>query len=376
LSESSLGFYEVTKLFRYSSQTKLIILISILLTLFLSGCATNLPQSTLYPAGDVADGQKDLFMLVFWIAAIIFVIVEALLVYIIIRFRQKKGQEDYLPKATHGNTMLEIGWTILPVLIVIGITIPTIQGIAETYDPPKEFANTETITVEVVGAQWWWEYRYLDANGDVDFVTANEMHIPTNTVVKLKLKSVDVIHSFSVPRLAGTRDVIPGRDNRMWFNATEEGIFMGQCKEFCGASHALMRTIVIAESPDNYTQWAESQRLGVPNSYEQTAGWKLFQDKGCVGCHTIRGTTAIGDIGPDLTHFGSRHSIASNVLHKGEPSVNFVDFYNDLERDDNLENLKSWLENPPAVKPGSLMPDLGLTDSEITTLAEFLENLQ
>lgn len=346
------------------------------MTLFLSGCATNLPQSTLYPAGDVADGQKDLFMLIFWIAAIIFIIVEVLLIYIIVRFRQKKGQEDYLPKPTHGNTMLEIGWTILPVLIVIGVTIPTLRGIAETYDPPAEFANTEAITVEVVGAQWWWEYRYLDANGDVDFVTANEMHIPTNTVVKLKLKSVDVIHSFSVPRLAGTRDVIPGRDNRMWFNATEEGIFMGQCKEFCGASHALMRTIVVAESHDNYTQWAANQRLGVANSYEQTAGWNLFQDKGCVGCHTIRGTTSMGDIGPDLTHFGSRYSIASNVLHKGEPSVNFVDFYNDLERDDNLENLKLWLENPPAVKPGSLMPDLGLTDSEITTLAEFLENLQ
>lgn len=359
-----------------SKQSFLILFVVLLLGVILSGCQTDLPQSTLYPAGDVARDQKSLFVFIFWIAAIIFVIVQAILIFIIFRFRRKSGEENAIPRQTHGHTLMEIGWTLIPVAIVVAITIPTIQGIAGTYDAPEALAEaTGTLEVEVVGHQWWWEYRYLDENGDLDFVTANEMHIPTNTVINLTLMSEDVIHSFSVPRLAGTRDAVPGRENRMWFNATEEGIFAGQCKEFCGTSHTLMRTVVFADSRSDYAAWADTQRAPAVAA-DQQDGWAVFQGKGCIGCHTVEGTAAAGTIGPDLTHFGSRITIAANTLHKGEPDVTFADYLENPERDTSGANLASWLADPPGEKPGSLMPNLGLSNTEITSLVAFLEGLE
>ncbi len=370
--------YEVKKLgTRLSNFKKTFLVASLPLTLLLMGCDTDLPQSTLFAAGSVADAQQDLFYLLFWISMVIFVIVEGLLIYIMFRFRTKSGRENELPEQTHGNTKLEIAWTILPVLIVIAVTIPTIRGIAATYEPPKALADSPSISIDVVGHQWWWEYRYLDSDGDLDFVTANEMHIPVNTVVKLKLYSDDVIHSFSVPRLAGTRDLIPGRENIMWFDATEEGIFVGQCKEFCGESHALMKTIVVAQNSDHYQTWTENERSTQENAAQETdQGWGLFESKGCVGCHTIRGTTAAGEVGPDLTHFGSRITIAANALHKGQEDVTFSQFFANPVKDNDLVNLEKWLANPPDVKPGSLMPALGLSINETNTLASFLESLK
>lgn len=326
-----------------------------------SGCRLDLPQSTLNAAGDVARSQQDLFVFIFWISAVIFVIIQGLLIFIVFRFRRRRGHEDDIPTQTHGSTALEIGWTIAPAILVIAITIPIVKGIAPTYDPPVALAGERSIAVEVVGHQWWWEYRYFEENGELDFVTANEMHIPVNAVVNLTLTSVDVIHSFSIPRLAGTRDVIPGRENRMWFRATEEGKFEGQCKEFCGASHALMRTFVVSESQDAYEAWAEGQRsLAVAVTVETQPGWDVFQAKGCVGCHTVEGTDAAGTIGPNLTHYGARTTIAANILNK----------------DDAGENLSKWLRNPPGVKPGSIMPNLNLSESDIASLVVFLESLK
>lgn len=370
--------YEVRKLdTRLSKFKKIFLIASLPLTLLFAGCDTELPQSTLFPAGSVATAQQDLFYLIFWIAVIIFVIVEGLLIYIMFRFRTKKGRENELPEQTHGNTKLEIGWTILPVLIVIAVTIPTIRGIAGTYEPPKALADSPSISIDVVGHQWWWEYKYLDSNGDLDFVTANEMHIPVNTVVKLRLYSDDVIHSFSVPRLAGSRDAVPGRENIMWFDATEEGIFVGQCKEFCGDSHALMKTIVVAQKTGDYQEWAKNERANQDIATEETnQGWALFESKGCVGCHTIRGTTAVGEVGPDLTHFGSRITIAANALHKGQEDLTFTQFFENPIKDNDLVNLEKWLVDPPDVKPGSLMPALGLSKDEATTLANFVESLK
>jgi cytochrome c oxidase subunit 2 len=370
--------YEVRKLdTRLSNIKKTFLVAFVPLTLLLMGCDTDLPQSTLFAAGSVADAQQDLFYLLFWVAMVIFVIVECLLIYIMFRFRTKSGRENELPEQTHGNTKLEIGWTILPVLIVIAVTIPTIRGIAGTYEPPKVLADSPSISIDVVGHQWWWEYKYLDSNGDLDFATANEMHIPVNTVVKLRLYSDDVIHSFSIPRLAGSRDAVPGRENIMWFDATEEGIFVGQCKEFCGESHALMKTIVIAQNTGDYLMWTENQRSIQDDVANETdLGWGLFESKGCVGCHTIRGTAAVGEVGPDLTHFGSRITIAANALHKGSEDLTFTQFFANPVKDSELVNLERWLTNPPGVKPGSLMPALGLSKDETSTLANFLEGLE
>jgi cytochrome c oxidase subunit 2 len=212
----------------------------------------------------------------------------------------------------------------------------------------------------VVGHQWWWEYRYLNASGEVDFVTANEMHIPVDTVVNLDLRSTDVIHSFSVPKLAGTRDAVPGRENHMWFIAREIGEYQGQCKELCGLSHALMRTVVFAESSADYSMWADVQRSpSVAATTATQAGLDIFLAKGCVGCHTIHGVeNAKGTVGPDLTHFGARSTVAANIL------------------DNQPAELAEWLRDPPSVKPGSIMPDLGLSETEITAISAYLASLQ
>lgn len=352
-------------LIRLRSHRTFLALVLLAVLVVAMGCDLSVGQSTLDPKGDVAENQKNLFLFVFWIAVAIFVVMFGALAYILVRFRTKPGSEDTIPVQTHGNTTLEIGWTILPAILVIAITIPTIRGISGTYDPPSSYSATPEMTVEVVGHQWWWEYKYLNAAGEVDFVTANEMHIPLDTVVRLELRSADVIHSFSIPKLAGTRDAVPGRENRSWFIAREAGRYEGQCKELCGLSHALMRTIVFAESQSEYAAWADVQRSpAIAASAETQDGLDAFLEirgsKGaCFVCHTIDGVeNAVGQVGPNLTHFGSRETIAANIMEQGGA------------------NLGRWLRDPAAVKPGSIMPDMELSEAEITAVSAYLASLQ
>ena len=345
------------------SRRSFLCLVLLILVVAALGCNLSLPQSTLDPAGDVAENQKNLFLYVFWVSVAIFAAVIVALMYILFRFRAKAGSEDDVPAQIHGNTSLEIAWTIAPALIVVAVTIPTLRGISGTYDPPASYDSLRQLTVEVVGHQWWWEYKYLDAAGEVDFVTANEMHIPIDTAIRLNLRSADVIHSFSIPKLAGTRDAVPGRDNRSWFIAREaEQRYEGQCKELCGLSHALMRTLVFTHSQNDYDTWADAQRdPSIAASGETQPGLDVFLAKGCIGCHTIDGVpSAVGLVGPDLTHFGSRTTVAANILEKTEGGT----------------NLAKWLRDPPGIKPGSIMPDLNLTEGEISAVTMYLASLQ
>ena len=193
-----------------------------------------------------------------------------------------------------------------------------------------------------------------------------------------------------MPRLAGSRDVVPGRVNRMWLNATETGVYAGQCKEFCGDSHALMRTVAFAREQADYEAWADNERQpAVSMTAPMEAGWVVFQENACRGCHTIQGATedeyelAIGVTGPNLSHFGSRVTIAANTLHKGPADMNMGAFFEDvptdpdfMQRDPSAENLKRWLNNAPDVKPGTEMPDLDLTDQQLDDLVFFLESLK
>ncbi len=381
----------LTRLIRTGKAINLLGALMVLLTIFLlSGCQLALPQSTLHPAGDVAQSQQDLFIFIFWIAVVIFVLVQGFLIIVVLKYRARRGQEDDIPPQTHGNTPLEIGWTIAPALIIIVITIPTVAGIGATYDAPSEYADAPSLTIEVVGHQWWWEYRYLDENGDLDFKTANELHIPVDTVINLKLSSVDVIHSFSIPRLAGGRDAVPGHVNRMWLNATETGVYAGQCKEFCGDSHALMRTVAFARERADYEEWAANERQpAVPRTAAMEAGWTVFRQNACRGCHTIAAADkddyelAIGTTGPNLSHFGSRVTIAANTLHKGPADMTMGAFFDEvptdpdfMPRDPMHENLKRWLNNAPDVKPGTEMPNLDLSPQQLDDLVFFLESLK
>ena len=314
-----------------------------------SACSSDAgPQDFLSPEGEVARKADRLWDLTFLLAVIVFVIVQALLVFTVIRFRAKPGREA---AQLHGNTKVEVILTAIPALILAGLAVPTVQTIFDLSDKPKG-----ALEVTVVAKQFWWEYEYTDE----DVITANEMHVPTDQPVYLTLEGADVIHSFWIPKLTGKQDVIPGRTNNMWFEADEPGEYYGQCTEFCGLSHANMRLRVIAHEPSEFDAWLADQREPAesPTESEAAAGEELFMEGSCINCHAVGGTDAQARTGPDLTHFASRGTFAGAMFETND------------------ENLASWLRDPPAMKPGAKMPDYGLTDEEIRQLVAYLNTLE
>ena len=222
------------------------------------GCGVDTPQNTFAPEGEVAEKQRDLFNLVLWPAVAIFVIVEGMLIIALMRFRQRREQEP-LPKQVHGNTRLEIAWTIAPAILLLVLAVPTTASIIDLGRAPA----ADALQVRVTGFQWAWQFEYLDpeymdADGE-PLLSLGELHIPVGREIGIELESLDVVHSFWIPRLAGKLDAIPGRTNRMWFNATTAGTLSGQCAEFCGLGHADMRLIVVAESEEEFQAWVDEQ---------------------------------------------------------------------------------------------------------------------
>ncbi len=323
--------------------------------LLLSACADS-PQDSLEPAGDWARKIDTLFDASFVLAVIVFVIVEGLLVFALVRFRNREGNER--PRQIHGSTPLEIGWTILPAVLLAALAVPTVATIFDLAERPED-----ALQVKAVGHQWWWEFEYPERG----VVTANELHIPAGRDVDVELQSFDVIHSFWVPQLAGKVDVVPGRTNRLTMSADGPGTFLGQCAEFCGLSHANMRLRVISHPPEQFDAWVDEQLAEAEEPADGPAldGYELFASEGCVGCHTIRGHEASGgaEVGPDLTHLQSRSTFAGAIF------------------DLTPENLRRWLADPPGMKPmqpgdGVGMPDLGLSPEEIDELVAYLETLE
>ncbi|MDI3339527.1 MAG: cytochrome c oxidase subunit II [Sphaerobacter sp.] len=335
----------------------LVTALAVALVLLVSGCVGDTPQSVNDPRADNAQKIWDLFMPIFWLSVGVFVIVQGIVIVALIRFRRRP--DSPVPRAIHGNTKLEIAWTLAPALILAAIAVPTISTIADLAREP----GPEALTVRVVGQQWWWAFEYPDSG----VVTADELHVPVGRPVHLELKSKDIIHSFWVPKLAGKQDVVPGRTNRITFTADTPGEYSGQCAEFCGAKHANMKFRVIVQTPEEFEAWlAQQQQAAVepePGSIE-AQGKEVFMSSGCVGCHTIKGTDAKGQLGPDLTHFGSRGLIAGGVLTNTP------------------ENLKAWVHDAPSIKPGQPgrplgMPAFtGLTDEQVNALVAYLESLK
>jgi cytochrome c oxidase subunit II len=326
--------------------------------IFLTACAKDAPQDTLTNlGGPYAREQLSLFKLVFWVATVVFFLVEGVLVYTTIRFRRRDDRE--VPVQVHGNKTLEIAWTIAPALLLAILAVPTLGTIFSLAEEPK---GADVIHVEIVGHQWWWEYRYTDA--DTGFITANELHIPTGRDVAIRLTAVDVIHSFWIPPLAGKQDVIPGRVNTLKIKADTEGTFLGQCAEYCGLSHANMRLRVMAESPTKFAEWVANQKKDAkvkPTDALASKGAAVFA-KTCIACHNIRGFPAgENKLGPDLTHFADRTTFAGATFEV------------------TIENLLKWVTNSPSMKPGSDMPAaavLGLTTEDVNAVVAFLQTLR
>ena len=228
-----------------------------------SGCGIfSSPQNTFAPAGQVAEDQKNLFLLTMWPALVILVGVELGLVFILWRFRRKKGDPG-LPAQTHGNNRLEIAWTIAPIILLAFFIAPTVGGVVDLGRTPKN-----SLEVDVTGIQWAWQFSYPDAKGGPAVqAPIGEMHIPVGKTIALKIRAADVNHSFWVPKLAGKTDAIPGRVNQMWLKGTETGTFVGQCAEFCGTGHAGMRMTVVVQEQADFDAWLQEQAAGASRQH-------------------------------------------------------------------------------------------------------------
>jgi cytochrome c oxidase subunit II len=339
------------------------LLATIFLGLFLAGCTGSLA-----PVSTNAVLITNLMKIVFGIAAVIFVIVETLILYSVFKFRHKGTgflAKINLPKQIEGNKFLETAWTLAPsiiLLIVFILTVIALQTLSKLPDPPSAAApnapiNTSSVRVRVVGHQYWWYFEYPDLN----IVTANEMHVPVNANVTVSVEAYDVIHSFWVPQMGGKMDAIPGHLNFTWFKPTREGVFVGQCAELCGTAHANMRMNLFVESPEKFQEWVKEQQaplVDLSANPEAAQGEKDFMNMACVTCHTLQGTKAQGKIGPDLTHLATRGILSGGVL------------------ENTTGNMVLWLGNPPAIKPGTIMPNLHIPPAQNQVLSFFLEHLK
>jgi cytochrome c oxidase subunit 2 len=309
------------------------------------------PQNTFAYDGVVSRVVGDLFWLTMWWALAVVIIVFGATFVAIARYRRRPGHG--IPTQVHGNTRFEVTWTILPTLILVLIGVPSVQVLFELTDPP----SPNPLDVEVVGHQWWWEFRYPGLN----VTTATDLHIPVGQPVRLTLVSADVQHSFWAPRLAGKTDLLPPRVNHMWLNASQPGTYFGQCAELCGVQHAQMRFYVVAEPTETFQAWVRGQQAGPTDTAGTVAtrGQAALLSGGCIACHTVQGTIAQGTIGPNLTHVGSRTTLAGGIL----PNT--------------PDNLRRWLKDPQEVKVGNLMIlPRPLTDEEINDLVPYLGSLR
>ena len=402
-----------------------------------AACA-NGPNTTFEPHTEFGRAIDDLWNLLLRLGTFVFILVEALLVYTIIRFRHREGQPD--PQHTHGNTRLEILWTVIPAIILAFIAVPTIRTIFQT----QAKASADALQVEVYGHQWWWEFRYPQYK----VVTANELYLPIGRKVNFSLHSVDVIHSFWAPQMGGKRDVIPNHVNYLWYtpdSSLTASDWAGTCNEYCGTSHANMKFRVFTVPVADFESWAKHQATAstygvaavpthdslvrpvsqvkgqtpapapaaavpatapadsgyvfpvekmrdntVPhtplpedltfNSNVQgdaTRGFQIYSKAACIGCHTVTGNpNSVGVIGPNLTHVASRHTIAAGL------------YPNDTE------HLRAWIKDARGLKPGVVMPDFGigevdpqtharitaptggLTDQQVADIAAYLQQLK
>lgn len=347
------------------------------------GCYPNDPQSTFEALGPVAESQLILFWVILGAGAIVFVAVEGAIIYTIIKYRRRRG--DGIPHQTEGNHTLEFAWTVGPTILLVAVAVPTVITIFDNQVTP----DPDALTVEVIGHQWWFEFRYPHPDDpEKEIIFANDLHIPINEVVNVNLDSVDVIHSFWIPKIAGKVDMVPGNDNTMWIQADRTGLYYGQCAEFCGVQHAKMRFKVIAQTRPEFDAWLRAQAEPAIESQDPLVaeGRKLFSSAGCSGCHatdavTTKGTP--GREGPNLTHVASRTNLAGGVFDNLDENGTVNDSY--LQR-----NLRNWIEDPEGWKTGNLMATRGqpyndddgnyttdiLSEADLSALVAYVSSLK
>jgi cytochrome c oxidase subunit 2 len=327
------------------------------------------------PVSPPAESIHYLSILVLAITGGIFLVVESVLIYSLLRFRRSGTPGGSEPPQVYGSKPIEIAWTAAPALIVFVLALVIARTEWEVRVDPQRFQpdlkDSKPLRVTAVGHQWWWEYLYeLDGDDKLGFVAANELHIPASNrqvprerrPVFLTLQAADVNHSFWVPRLAGKTDLIPGRTNNMWFETEQTGLFVGQCAEYCGTQHANMLLRVYVDPPEEFERWLANERKDARDSEEAEVrkGKEVFLRQSCINCHRVGGTPANGKFGPDLTHLMSRDTLAAGAI----------------ENDRAGKNLRAWIADPQKIKPGCLMPAFGLSAADLDRVVRYLASLK
>jgi cytochrome c oxidase subunit II len=312
-------------------------------------------QSALDPHSSEASHLANLFWLFAGMNAVIWLLVAAALIYTVRRAGGDDVAGEDNPDAQRRKTV------VVSTLVGLTVAILAIFTLMSFYATRAiTWHNTQTLTVKITGRQWWWDIEYQNDDPHQIFHTANEIHIPVGRPVTLQLEAADVIHSFWVPNLMGKQDLIPGRKNYLTIRADKPGLYRGQCAEFCGLEHAHMAILVFAEDQARFDSWRRRQLslAARPGAPQRVAGMQIFMSGPCAACHTILGTDAGGVLGPDLTHFGGRATIAAGLL-PNTPRA-----------------LEAWLADPQARKPGVMMPKVSLSPNERTDLVAYLEGLK
>lgn len=318
------------------------------LILLLSACGRE-DVSTLNPQGPVAQSQYDLMKLSIGIMALVVVVVFAICIYVLIRFRRKAGDKS-IPKQVEGNHKLEIIWTVVPLILLLILGVPTIKDV---FGLAKDYSKDENaVHVKVTAHQYWWEFEYTDYG----ITTAQDLIVPTDKVISFELASADVIHSFWIPAIGGKMDTNPGLTNKMFLEFPKEGVFRGKCAELCGTSHALMDFKAKAVSPDSFDRWVSAMKA--PAVMPADAEISETFTSQCLSCHAV-GENG-GNSGPNLTGVGNRLTVGG-ILYNDENSVK--------------DNLHNWIINPQEYKGGAMMPSAeenGLTPEQVEGIAEYL----
>jgi cytochrome c oxidase subunit 2 len=307
------------------------------------------------PASTPAESVYHLSLFVMAICAAIFLTVASLLTYSIVKFRRPAEDDGREPIQIYGSNQVELAWTVIPILIVLVLFLATARVIHAVQDARIPPDATEVVAI---GHQFWWEFRYPQHG----FATANELHVPVSDArhpvpTHITLLSADTDHSFWVPQLAGKTDLIPNRQNSMWIDPRETGVYLGQCAQFCGTQHAKMLLRVVVEPREDFERWLTSQRSPAMKVDSATEGRRIFETTACVNCHAVSGTNAHGTFGPDLTHLMSRRTIAAGAAALTQ------------------DNLRRWIVNPDTFKPGSKMPAMQLRPDEFDAVTAYLLTL-
>jgi len=310
-------------------------------------------QSALRPAGVQAARIYGLWEFLLITATVVFVLVVGAAVYAVVHPRRERPEAEVHRLMTRWVT----GAIVVTLVVLFTFLIVDFNHGRVLAAPPPD---AEALTIAVKGHQWWWEVEYPDSAPQRRVTTANEIHVPVGRPVELRLTSGDVIHSFWVPNLSGKKDLIPGHQAVTWFRADQPGIYEGQCAEFCGHQHALMRLVVIAEPPAEFAAWYVSQLQPAASPVDATArrGQEVFLTRSCMLCHNVTGTPAGGRMGPDLTHLAGRRTLGAGTLANSRG------------------NLSGWIVNPHAAKPGVRMPANPLSAVELNALVAYLETLR